>query len=134
MLRRAFIAMLACTTAQAEVLPEERADALYHLYDGGGVTVDGPSLLVRKNFGEAVSVYGNYYVDSVSSASIDVVSTASPYSEEREQKSIGVDYLHGDSRLTLGFTNSEENDYSANAASLAVSHQMFGNLTTVTMG
>ncbi|MBT8136098.1 MAG: DUF3570 domain-containing protein [Gammaproteobacteria bacterium] len=134
MLRRGLIVLFACATAQAEVLPEERADALYHLYDGGGVTVDGPSLLVRKNFGETVSVFGNYYVDSVSSASIDVVSTASPYAEEREQKSIGVDYLHGDSRLTLGFSNSEENDYSANAASLAVSHQMFGNLTTVTMG
>ena len=55
------------------VLPEDRADVLYHRYEGGGVTVDGPSILVRKKLGESVSVSANYYVDRVSSASIDVV-------------------------------------------------------------
>ncbi len=126
--------LLACGYAGAEVLPDERADALYHAYDGGGVQVDGPSLLVRKNFGESVSVYGNYYVDSVSSASIDVVSTASPYSEQREQKTLGVDYLRGNSTFSLSYTNSDENDYSANTAAFSISHGMFGNLTTVSMG
>src|SRR5690606_41060647 len=71
------------------VLPEDRADILYHLYDGGGVQIDGPSVLVRKQVGKNVSVVGNYYVDMVSSASIDVVTTASPYAEERKQYSLG---------------------------------------------
>ena len=31
----------------AEVLPEERADIGYHYYDGGGVEVDGATMLVR---------------------------------------------------------------------------------------
>jgi len=35
------------------VLPEDRADTLYHRYEGGGVTVDGPSLLVRRKIGES---------------------------------------------------------------------------------
>ena len=70
-----------CGRAGAGVLPEERADLLYHVYDGGGVQIDGPSLLVRKNFLEKISVVGNYYMDMVSSASIDVVTTASPYKE-----------------------------------------------------
>ncbi len=134
MLRRVGILLLVCGSAAAEVLSDERADALYHVYDGGGVQVDGPSLLVRKNFGEAVSVYGNYYVDSVSSASIDVVSTASPYAEQREQKTLGVDYLHGDSKFGLSYTDSDENDYRASTASFSISHAMFGNLTTVSMG
>ena len=69
--------------AGAGVLPDDRADALYHRYDGGGVTVDGPSMLVRKKFGENFSVAANYYVDMVSSASIDVVTQASPYKETR---------------------------------------------------
>ena len=120
--------------AVAGVLPEERADALYHAYDGGGVTVDGPSLLVRKNFGESVSVYGNYYVDSVSSASIDVVSTASPYSEEREQQTLGAEYLNGDTRFSLSYSTSDENDYEASTATFTVSQELFSNLTTVTMG
>ena len=65
-------------SAHATVLPEERADVLYHLYDGGGVQIDGPSVLVRKQVGKSVSLVGNYYVDVVSSASIDVITTASP--------------------------------------------------------
>ena len=64
--------------SQAAVLPEERLDAMYHSYDGGGVEVDGPALLVRKNFAEKISVAGAYYADAVSSASIDVVTIGSP--------------------------------------------------------
>src|SRR5512143_4365247 len=78
----------------AGVLPEDRADVLLHSYDGGGVTIQGPSLLVRKQFAQKFSVSGNYYVDKVSSASIDVITTASPYHEERVQKSVGLDALH----------------------------------------
>ena len=65
----------------AGVLPEDRADALYHSYDGGGVEITGPSLMVLKKFGQNVAVSGNYYVDAISSASIDVVTSgASTYS------------------------------------------------------
>ncbi|MEW8432153.1 MAG: hypothetical protein G8D61_20695, partial [gamma proteobacterium symbiont of Ctena orbiculata] len=48
---------------QATVLPEDRADLMYHRYDGGGVEVDGPSILVRKSFGGNISLNANYYVD-----------------------------------------------------------------------
>ena len=119
---------------QAGVLPEDRADALYHSYDGGGVEITGPSLLVLKKVGQDVAVSGNYYVDSISSASIDVVTTASPYSEQRTELSGSVDYLHGDSTLSLSYTNSDESDYQANTASFDVGMDMFGNMTTVSMG
>ena len=42
-------------------------------------------MLVRKQFAQKFSASANYYVDKVSSASIDVVTTASPYTEERTQ-------------------------------------------------
>ena len=64
------LALLAVSNAQAGVLPEDRADVLYHLYDGGGVSIDGPSILVRKQVGKSLSFVSNYYVDYVSSASI----------------------------------------------------------------
>lgn len=118
----------------AGVLPDDRADALYHSYDGGGVEINGPSLLVLKNVSQNVALSGNYYVDSISSASIDVVTTASPYSEKRSEYSLGADYMHGNSIMSLSYTNSEENDYSANTASFGVSMDMFGNMTTVSMG
>ncbi|MDH4106835.1 MAG: DUF3570 domain-containing protein [Gammaproteobacteria bacterium] len=117
----------------AGVLPDDRADLLYHLYDGGGVEIDGPSLLVRKKVGKSVSVVGNYYVDMVSSASIDVITTASPYTEERKQWSLGMDYLRGNTTMSANFTNSEESDFDATTYSFSVSQDMFGDLTTLTL-
>jgi hypothetical protein len=118
----------------AAVLPEERMDALYHFYSGDNVEIDGPSLLVRKNVGESISLSASYYVDTVSSASVDVVTTASPYSEERKQWGTGVDYLHGDTTLSVGFSNSEENDYTADTLNFGISQEVFGGLTTISIG
>jgi hypothetical protein len=120
--------------AHAAVLPDDRADVLYHRYDGGGVTIDGPSLLVRKKFAEKYSVTANYYVDMVSSASIDVVTTASPYTEERTQASLGADVLNGRTQYTVAFSNSDESDYTANTAAFDVSQDLFGDLTTLSFG
>ncbi len=118
----------------AAVLPEERADVLFHSYDGGGVTIDGPSVLVRKNFRDKVSVYGNYYVDQVSSASIDVITTASPYTEERKEYSLGVDYLNDRTLMSVSFTNSSESDYEAQTIGFGISQEFFGDLSTITLG
>ena len=117
----------------AGVLPEDRADLLYHRYDGGGVTIDGPSLLVRKKFLEKFSVSANYYIDMVSSASIDVVTTASPYEEERTQYSLSIDALRGKTTYSLGYTNSDESDYEADTAYFSLSHDLFGDLTTISL-
>src|SRR5690606_32752398 len=105
-----------------------------HSYDGGGVTIEGPSLLVRKQFAQKFSASANYYVDKVNSASIDVITTASPYREERTQYSLGLDYLHDRWMMNIGFTSSEENDYSAETFSFGISQDLFGDLTTVSLG
>src|SRR5687767_9967478 len=99
---RCVITCLVAGVANAGVLPEDRADLLYFRYEGGGVVIDGPSVLVRKSIGEHVSVAANYYVDMVSSASIDVETSASPYEDERRQGSLSVDLLHGKSTYSLG--------------------------------
>ena len=117
--------------AQAAVLAEERLDVLYHRYDGGGMDIKGPSVLVRKNFAEKVSVNANYYVDQVSGASVDVVTTASPYTEERIEKSVGVDYLTGKTLYSVGINASDEDDYIGRTAYFSVSQDFFGDLTTV---
>lgn len=132
LLRRLLPALLALPLAGfAATLPEDRADVLYHGYDGGGLEVVGPSVLVRKAYKDKVSVWANYYVDMISSASIDVVSTASEYSETRIEKSLGIDYLHDRTTMGLSYTNSEEDDYSANVVNFGISQSFFGDLTTV---
>ena len=126
--------LAAAVPAFSAVLPEDRADVLYHRYEGGGVTVDGPSVLVRKKIGESVSVSANYYVDMVSSASVDVVTTASPYKDKREQKSLSADYLRGKSLYSAGYIESKETDYTSDTAFFNVSQDLFGDLTTVSLG
>ncbi|MGI9341466.1 MAG: DUF3570 domain-containing protein [Gammaproteobacteria bacterium] len=122
-------------SATAAVLPEDRADTMYHFYDGGGVQIDGPSVLMRKSIKETVSLFGNYYVDSITSASIDVVTTgASPYEEEREEYSLGADYLHDATIMSFVYTDSQENDYQAQSLNFSIAQDMFGGLTTVSMG
>lgn len=123
-----------CLPLMAAILPEERADVLYHRYEGDGVTIDGPSILARKNFGKSTSTYANYYGDSVSSASIDVRTGGSKYAETRDEYSIGAEYLVDNSNLSIGYTNSEENDYTSNTYHFGVSHNMFSDLTTVALG
>jgi hypothetical protein len=125
---------LAGTPVLADVLPDDRADVLYHDYDGGGITVQGPSVLIRKKVGDSLSFTASYYEDMISSASIDVKLSASPYKETRQQWGTSVDYQHGKTTYTVGFIHSEEPDYKADTAYYSLSQSMFGDLTTVTMG
>jgi hypothetical protein len=127
---------LAVITAPAlgGVLQEERADVMYHYYNGGDITVDGPEVLVRKNFGDTVSLSAGYYEDMISSASIDVKLSASPYHETRKQENYGIDYLHGKTTYSAGYIHSREPDYIADTSYYSVSQDMFGDLTTVTLG
>jgi len=118
----------------AAILPEDRADILYHRYEGDQVTVDGPSILGRKAFGKHTSLYANYYTDAVSSASIDVRTYASPYTEDRREYSFGADMLFSNTTMAVGYTNSEENDYSSDTYHFGIGHSMFGDLTTVNLG
>ncbi len=118
----------------AAVLAEDRADLLYHSYEGGGAEISGPSLLIRKKFSENVSASFNHYVDHVSSASIDVVTTASPYTEEREENSLKLEFLSDKIIFNIGVTQSSESDYDATTYSLGFSQDMFGDLTTLSMG
>ncbi len=122
------------SAALAGVLAEDRADALYHRYQGGGVEIQGPSVLVRKKLGENFAVNANYYMDFVTSASIDVKLSASQYKEQRTQKSLGFEFLHGKTTYTANVINSKESDYTADTATFGLSQDMFGDLTTVSLG
>lgn len=126
-----FLAGWAVTGGLCGQLPPDRADVMYHGYEGGGLSVGGPAVLVRKGVAGKASLWTQYYVDMISSASIDVVSTASPYSEKRVEVSGGVDYLQDGTRFGLGFVRSEEPDYLSRNVSFGISQDFFGDLTTV---
>jgi Protein of unknown function (DUF3570) len=129
-----FGGLVLSSTSHAANLPEDRAEVLVHGYDGGGVRAVGPAFLVRKSLADKVSLSGQVYVDAVSNASIDVVTTASPYKETRTAYEVGVQALVRDANLSLSLSNSREPDYLAKAVNADVSHEVFGGLTTVSLG
>ena len=132
---RTLLALLVITVpALGGVLPEDRADVLWHDYNGGDITVSGPEVLVRKKVGDNLSLSAGYYEDMISSASIDVKLSASPYHEVRKQENAGFDFLHGKTTYSAGYIHSREPDYIADTSYYSVSQDMFGDLTTVTMG
>lgn len=120
--------------AGAAVLPDDRADVFYSSYRGGGMDISGESVLVRKKFSEQFSVEGNYFIDKVSGASVDVLSQASVIKDERKQKSLSLDYIHDKTQYNLSYTNSTERDYISNTTHFSLSQDMFGDLTTVSLG
>ncbi len=126
--------VLAAGGARAVDLPEDGAEALFHSYSGGGVTANGPALLVRKRLADKVSLSASYYVDSVSNASIDVVTAASPYREQRTEYSFGADYVYRDSKISLSTSTSRESDYTANRVGLDITQETFGGMTSVSLG
>lgn len=126
--------VLASGTARAAELPQDRADLMYHYYDGAGTKASGPAVLVRKSIADKFSLSGSYYVDAVSNASIDVVTTASPYKETRHEEILGLDYIYRDATISLSGSTSSEPDYTAKSVGVDVAQEVFGGLTTISLG
>jgi hypothetical protein len=116
------------------VLPDDRADIFYSDYKGGGMDITGESVLVRKKFSENFSVEANYFIDKVSGASVDVLSNASPIKDERHQKNISLDYIRDKTQYNFSYTDSAERDYTSNTLHFGLSQDMFGDLTTISLG
>jgi hypothetical protein len=120
--------------ARAADLPEDKVEALTHVYTGGGVTAYGPAVLIRKSIFDKVSLSGTYYMDAVSNASIDVVTTASKYNEVRHEFGLSADYVYRDATITVGALTSHEPDYTANTGNIDVTQEVFGGMTTIALG
>ena len=127
-------ALLLVRSTSADVLPDNRADVFWSKYSGGGMDITGYSATARAKVTENFALEANYFVDKVSGASIDVLSQASVIKDERRQKSGTIEYLRDKTTYTASYTSSVERDYISNTASISLSQDMFGDLTTVTLG
>jgi hypothetical protein len=130
----AIAAVLLARSAGADVLPDDRADLFYSKYSGGGMNITGESATVQKKITENLAVNVNYFIDKVSGASIDVLSQASVIKDERKQATGSIQYLHDKTTYTVSYINSTERDYISNTTSISLSQDMFGDLTTVSLG
>jgi hypothetical protein len=62
------------------------------------------------------------------------LSQASVIKDTRKQKTGTIEYLHDKTTYTASYINSTERDYVSNTASFSLSQDMFGDLTTVSLG
>lgn len=127
-------ALLLIRSTSADVLPDNRADVFYSKYSGGGMDITGYSATARAKITENIALEANYFIDKVSGASVDVLSQASVIKDERKQKSGTIEYLHDKTTYTASYMSSVERDYTSDTASISLSQDMFGDLTTVTLG
>ena len=134
LLRAATVATLLLIRATcADVLPDDRADLFYSKYSGGGMDITGESVAVRKKFTENFAISGNYFVDKVSGASIDVLSQASQIRDERIQKSATLEFVHDKTTYNATYQTSVERDYRSDTSSVSLKQDMFGDLTTLSL-
>jgi hypothetical protein len=127
-------ALLMVRATSAGVLPDDRADLFYSKYSGGGMDITGESVLVRKKITEDFALEASYFVDKVSGASIDVLSQASQIKDTRKQKTITAEYVHDKTTYSVSYIDSVERDYKSNTTHVSLSQDMFGDLTTLTLG
>jgi Protein of unknown function (DUF3570) len=127
-------ALLLIRSTSADVLPDNRADVFYSKYSGGGMDITGYSATARAKVTENFALEANYFIDKVSGASVDVLSQASVIKDERKQKSGTLQYLHDKTTYAASYMTSVERDYISDTASFSLSQDMFGDLTTITLG
>jgi hypothetical protein len=139
--RQCFVGGLFCLllsvfslTSDAAVLPEDRADIFLHSYRGGGMSIQAPAVLVRKKVHKTLSLTASHYIDTISSASVDVLARASQYEETRTENTVGMDFLHQKTMMNVGVTQSKENDFNAKSIHVGVAQDFFGDLTNVSLG
>ena len=136
------VSLGAVSQAQAQSLPDDHAEMQWHDYSGGGVTETGPEVQVSQHFGNSVALRGDVLTDSITSASIDVLTQPSArcggpcrsFKERRSQGTLAADVLQDKSLVSGGITGSSEPDYKSRTAFADVSESLPGNLTTISFG
>jgi len=125
-----FLLIIVIEQAEAVEPPQDEVSVGYNYYSGGGITVQGPAVIVRKELLNRMSIKAGTRVDLISSASIDVVTQASSYKEDRQEYNFGANLLHGETLMGLDYTNSSESDYVSDTLSVGVAHDLFNKNMT----
>lgn len=103
----------------------------YNFYDGGGVTVQGPAVIVQKKLKNRLSLKASSRLDLVSSASVDAVTQASRFREDRKENALGVNFLKDDILVGIGYIHSLESDYTSNTLSASLDHDLLDKNVTL---
>jgi len=104
--------------------------------DTDHTSVVSPVVSAQADVANGTNVSLGYLADVVTSASIDIVTQASPTTihDTRHQFSSGVSQLHGPWTFAFHYLFSRENDYLSHNLSASIDRTMFDKNTTLTAG
>jgi len=104
--------------------------------DSDHTTVISPVVSAQADVTTDTNVSMGYLVDAVSSASVDVVSQASPreFHDTRHQVSLGASHAIAAVTARAGYSFSTENDYLSHTIDLNLTYDMFDKNTQLGLG
>lgn len=101
--------------------------------DSNATRVISPRVKLRAPImSDATHVDASYSVDVWTSASVDIVASASqPVTEQRDELNLALDHVFGDLRLAGAYRFSKEPDYESHGGSLSLSWDLASKATTL---
>lgn len=131
-MRLQLILLLAAATAHADT---GFVSKLQVYADSDHTTVVSPVVQASADVSSDTSVSLGYLVDAVTSASVDVVSQASPRTmhDTRHQVSAGVGHTFDTLKTGIGYSLSKENDYLSHSIDANVADELFDKNTTLAL-
>ncbi len=120
----------------ASSLAEERAAARVDVYVDDLIQVVSPAVEGSVGVGNGVQMAGSYTVDVVSGATrtqtVDVISSATTFSEQRHQVNLSATASrHADRSITAAWFLSSESDYTSNVGSVGFSKEILQRMATL---
>src|SRR5262245_6636464 len=128
--------VLVCALWARTVHADELASAVYVRTDSDETLVVAPRLHAQLPIEEATNLNFTYAVDVWTSASIDIMTSASkvPVTEQRDELDLAVDHAFEDVTLSGAYRYSTEPDYVSHGGSLGLSYDFADNNATVGAG
>ncbi len=104
--------------------------------DSDRTTISTTAVAVRISPFERLAVNGRYLADIITSASVDVVSAATPHAfhDTRHEGTGSVSYQDGTRTASVGYIYSVENDWRAHTGTAGFSSDFFNHRLTVGIG
>lgn len=129
----ACISLLVCGSLGSARAEQTATAGVYVRQDSNATRVISPRLRVRAPIaGEQTHIDASYAVDVWTSASVDIVASASqPVTEQRDELNLALDHVFGDLRLGGSYRFSIEPDYQSHGGSLNVSLDLASKATTL---
>lgn len=135
-LNRAFAPLLVCA-ALAPARGDTGFTSKIQVYaDSDRTQVVSPVVEGHADVTSDTTVSLGYLVDVVSSASVDIVSQASPRTmhDTRHQVSLGASHRWDTVTATAGYSFSKENDYLSHTLNASLADELFDKNTTLALG